>query len=283
MSDLFDFDKGDDQYAVMGNPIAHSKSPRIHTLFAKQTSQRLEYTAIQVDVGGFSQAVGNFGAAGGKGLNVTVPFKQEAWQLVTERSERAERAGAVNTIKFDGKTLFGDNTDGVGLVNDLTINNQIEIKDKRVLLMGAGGAARGVLAPLLAQQPAQLIIANRTVDKAVELATVFADLGSIKGSGYNDLAGQQFDIIINATAASLQGQLPPLPENIIANDACCYDMMYGAEPTSFMQWAIEHDAAKVLDGLGMLVEQAAESFSIWRGVRPDSKTVIKTLRAELST
>lgn len=149
--------------------------------------------------------------------------------------------------------------------------------------MGAGGAARGVLAPLLAQQPAQLIIANRTVDKAVELATVFADLGSIKGSGYNDLAGQQFDIIINATAASLQGQLPPLPENIIANDACCYDMMYGAEPTSFMQWAIEHDAAKVLDGLGMLVEQAAESFSIWRGVRPDSKTVIKTLRAELST
>lgn len=282
MSDLFDFDVRKDQYAVMGNPITHSKSPRIHTLFAQQTGQRLEYTAIQVDVGGFSQAVGQFDAAGGKGLNVTVPFKQEAWQRVTERSERAERAGAVNTIKFDGNKLIGDNTDGVGLVNDLTINNHIEIKGKRILLMGAGGAARGVLAPLLAQQPALLVIANRTIDKAVELATAFADLGNIKGTGYDDLADQQFDIIINATAASLQGQLPNMPDTVIAADACCYDMMYGAEPTTFMQWAAEHGAAKVLDGLGMLVEQAAESFFIWLGVRPDSLTVINALRAELS-
>lgn len=282
MSDLFDFDTRKDQYAVMGNPITHSKSPRIHTLFAQQTGQRLEYTAIQVDVGGFSQAVGQFDAAGGKGLNVTVPFKQEAWQRVSERSERAERAGAVNTIKFDGNKLIGDNTDGVGLVNDLTTNNHIEIKGKRILLMGAGGAARGVLAPLLAQQPTLLVIANRTVDKAVELATAFADLGNIKGTGYDDLADQQFDIIINATAASLQGQLPNMPDTVIAAEACCYDMMYGAEPTIFMQWAAEHGAAKVLDGLGMLVEQAAESFFIWRGVRPDSLTVIKALRAELS-
>jgi len=282
MSDIFDFDKGKAQYAVMGNPITHSKSPRIHTLFAQQTGQDLEYTAIHVDLGGFTQAVGNFAAAGGSGLNITVPFKQDAWQLVTERSDRAERAGAVNTIKFENNKLIGDNTDGVGLVNDLMTNHQVEIKGKRVLLMGAGGAARGVLAPLLAQQPASLIVANRTVDKAVELATAFADLGSIKASSYDDLLGRQFDLVINATAASLQGSLPPLPKNILTEQACCYDMMYGAEPTTFMQWANAQGAQTVLDGLGMLVEQAAESFFIWRGVRPDSQIVIKTLRAELS-
>lgn len=282
MSDLFDFDARKDQYAVMGNPITHSKSPRIHTLFAEQTSQRLEYTAIHVDLGGFAQAVGNFDAAGGKGLNITVPFKQEAWQLVNTRSERAERAGAVNTIKFEKNQLFGDNTDGVGLVNDLLINNQIALTGKRILLMGAGGAARGVLAPLLAEKPTELVIANRTVDKAVELATAFADLGSIKGLGYDDLDEQRFDIIINATAASLQGQLPPLPDTILAEKACCYDMMYGAEPTTFMQWGSSNGADKVLDGLGMLVEQAAESFYIWRGVRPDSSSVISLLREELS-
>lgn len=281
MADLFDFDSRIDLYAVMGNPISHSKSPRIHSLFAAQTSQRLEYTAIQVDLGGFVQAVGNFEASGGKGLNITVPFKQEAWQLVTERSERAERAGAVNTIKFTADKRLGDNTDGIGLVNDLMANHQIGLTGKRILLMGAGGAARGVLAPLLDQQPASLLIANRTVDKAVELATAFADLGEVTASSYDDLAGQQFDIIINATAASLQGKLPPLPDNILAQAACCYDMMYGATPTHFMQWATAQGAVNVLDGLGMLVEQAAESFYFWRGVRPDSQAVINTLRAEL--
>lgn len=281
MSDLFDFDARIDQYAVMGNPIAHSKSPRIHRLFAEQTGQRLEYTAIQVDPGGFAQAVGNFAASGGRGLNITVPFKQEAWKLVGERTDRAERAGAVNTIKFEHDKLLGDNTDGVGLVNDLVTNHQIELKHKRILLMGAGGAARGVLAPLLSQQPQRLIIANRTVDKAVALADAFADLGNIAGQGYGDLQGKQFDIIINATAASLQGQLPPLPETILADRACCYDMMYGAEPTPFMRWATEQGAVSVLDGLGMLVEQAAESFYLWRGVRPDSQAVIKRLREEL--
>ncbi len=283
MSDLFDFDLRKDRYAVMGNPIAHSKSPRIHTLFAQQTGQSLEYTAILVDHGGFSQAVGNFDASGGKGLNITVPFKEEAWRLVTQRSERAELAGAVNTIKFDGKTMYGDNTDGVGLVNDLTHNHQIELRGKRILVMGAGGAARGVIAPLLHQQPAALVIANRTVDKALVLASLFKRLGKIEGVGYEHLAGQQFEVIINATAASLQGEVPPLPDDVLAKNAVCYDMMYGARPTSFMQWAKAHAAAQVYDGLGMLVEQAAEAFFIWRGVRPQSRSIITSLREELIT
>lgn len=283
MSDLFDFDTRKDQYAVMGNPIKHSQSPRIHSLFAEQTHQRLEYTAIQVDPGGFENAVTHFDASGGKGLNVTVPFKQEAWALVHARSERAERAGAVNTIKFENKKMFGDNTDGVGLVNDLCINNGIELKDKRVLLMGAGGAARGVMAPLLAQAPARLVIVNRTPDKAVALADAFKDLANTRGCGYTDLKAQQFDIVINATAASLQGELPPLPDELLADNAVCYDMMYGAKPTLFMQWASEYGAVIVSDGLGMLVEQAAESFYLWRGMKPDTQAVIKTLRMEIET
>ncbi|MDH5178972.1 MAG: shikimate dehydrogenase [Gammaproteobacteria bacterium] len=282
MSDIFDFDQRKDQYAVMGNPISHSKSPHIHSMFAAQTGQRLEYTAIQVDPGGFPQAVGNFDAAGGKGLNITVPFKQEAWALVNERSERAERAGAVNTIKFDGKTLYGDNTDGVGLVQDLTVNNHIALQGKSILLMGAGGASRGVLAPLLAQGPAGITIANRTVDRAVELAETFADLGNVHGCGFAELEGQQFDVVINATAASLQGDLPPLPDDILGSNACCYDMMYGAKPTTFMQWAASKGAVSVLDGLGMLVEQAAESFLLWRDVRPETRPVIDKLRQEMA-
>lgn len=279
--DLFDFDSRKDQYAVMGNPIAHSKSPRIHAMFAEQTSQRLEYHAVQVDHGGFASAVAHFDATGGKGLNITVPFKQEAWKLVHERSERAERAGAVNTIRFEKKKLYGDNTDGVGLVNDLTKNNDIELKGKTILLMGAGGAARGVMAPLLEQQPASLVIVNRTPDKAVELADAFKDMGNVSGCGYPAIQGKQFDIVINATAASLQGELPPLPDDLLKDNTVCYDMMYGAEPTTFMQWANEHGAVKVLDGLGMLVEQAAESFYIWRGVRPETKPIIQALRKEI--
>ena len=282
MSDPFDFDLRKDIYAVMGNPVSHSKSPRIHSLFAEQTSQVLEYTAIQVDRGGFEQAVDHFDAAGGKGLNITVPFKEEAWRLVTQRSERAELAGAVNTIKFEGKNLIGDNTDGLGLVNDLLQNHQCVLAGKRILLMGAGGAARGVIAPLLAQQPACLVIGNRTVDKARSLADLFHGLGKISGSGYAELAGQQFDIIINATAASLQGEVPPLPDDVLAANGFCYDMMYGAKPTAFMQWAQQHGADKIVDGLGMLVEQAAEAFYIWRGVRPDTHAVIKQLREELT-
>lgn len=282
MNDLFDFGKKVNDYAVMGNPISHSKSPSIHTLFAEQTQQSIQYSAIHVDTGGFNQAVGNFAAAGGKGLNVTVPFKEEAWALVTDRSERAERAGAINTIKIENNQLYGDNTDGVGLVNDLTMNNGIELKGKNILLMGAGGAARGVLIPLLKQKPSFLFIANRTPDKAKNLATDFSDTGNVDGGGYEHLPDKKFDVVINATAASLQGDLPPLPDTLLNNNASCYDMMYAAKPTPFMEWAASHNAEKVLDGLGMLVEQAAESFYIWRNVKPETKTVIEKLRKEIN-
>lgn len=281
MKDIFDFGKKVDDYAVMGNPISHSKSPSIHTLFAEQTQQSILYSAIHVDLGGFKQAVGNFIATGGKGLNITVPFKQEAWELATERSERAERAGAVNTLKIEDDKIFGDNTDGVGLVNDLTVNHSIDLKNKNILLMGAGGAARGVLIPLLKQNPSLLFIANRTPDKAKDLADDFSDAGNINGGGYDAIADLKFDVVINATAASLQGELPPLPDTLLNDNASCYDMMYSAKPTPFMNWAREHKAENVLDGLGMLVEQAAESFFIWRGVKPETKMVIKKLREEL--
>ena len=282
MSDIFDFSPQVDHYAVMGNPIGHSKSPAIHARFAAQTGQRIEYTAIQVDPGGFGQAVSHFMASGGKGLNVTVPFKQEAWALADERSERAEHAGAVNTLLFRDEKIIGDNTDGIGLVRDLADNKQRQLQGSRILLMGAGGAARGVLAPLLEQRPAQLVIVNRTAEKAKDLADAFADSGAVTGCGYDALAGQSFDLIINATAASLQGELPPLPDGIIATGGACYDMMYGSEPTAFMNWCMQQGAGAVYDGLGMLVEQAAESFWLWRGVRPQTGEVIEALRQEMS-
>ncbi|MFV2060569.1 MAG: shikimate dehydrogenase, partial [Gammaproteobacteria bacterium] len=266
MTDLFDFDAQKDIYGVMGNPITHSKSPIIHTLFATQTNQRLEYTAIHVDSGGLQQAIGNFQASGGKGLNITVPFKQEAFEIAEQYSERANRAGAVNTLKFENNTVFGDNTDGVGLVNDLKNNLNIEIHNKTILLMGAGGATRGVINPLLSEKPDSIFIVNRTVDKAQTLAELFNNNGNVTAGSYNALEGKQFDIIINATAASLHGKLPPLPNTILAANAVCYDMMYGKNPTLFMDWATKNNAVVVSDGLGMLVEQAAESFSIWRGV-----------------
>lgn len=280
MTDIFDFTSCNDRYAVMGNPIAHSKSPRIHTLFAEQTNQKIEYTAIQVDTGGFTHAVGNFQSNGGKGLNVTVPFKEEAWAYVDKRTERAELAGAVNTIKFEKDHMLGDNTDGVGLVNDLIENHHLELQNKKILIMGAGGAVRGVIAPILAQNPQKIVIANRTVDKAVALADIFRDHGTISGCGYDDL-DETFDIIINGTAASLAGDLPPLPASCLAVDSFCYDMMYGAESTVFLRWAYKHGVSRCSDGLGMLVSQAAESFYIWRGIRPDAGKVIEQLRKEL--
>ncbi len=282
MSSLFDFDAKPDAYAVMGNPISHSKSPLIHTAFAQQTQQRLEYSAIQVDAGGFEQAVGNFRASGGKGLNITVPFKQEAWKFVDERSERAVQAGAVNTISFnDDGSCTGDNTDGVGLVRDLIENHSIELAAKRILILGAGGAVRGVLGPVLAQQPSEIVIANRTEEKAIALANEFNRGDQLRGRGFPAIDDQPFDIIINGTAASLQGDLPPVPVTAISNNTCCYDMMYGKEPTVFMAWASKHGAPTVLDGLGMLVEQAAESFFIWRGVRPDTGEVIASVKMAL--
>ena len=280
MSSLFDFGKAPDLYAVMGNPVSHSKSPQIHAAFARQTRQHIEYRAIQVDEGGFAQAVGNFQANDGKGLNVTVPFKQEAWQLVNERSALADQAGAVNTIIFrDNNHLYGDNTDGIGLVRDLTINHGCVLHHKRILIMGAGGAVRGVLAPLLDEQPALLTIVNRTVEKAVTLARDFAGAIPVVACGYESLEGQ-FDIIINGTSASLHGQLPPLAAMSLAAQCWCYDMMYGHAQTVFLDWAEQQGVAQRVDGLGMLVEQAAASFELWRGVRPDTAPVIETLRGQ---
>jgi shikimate dehydrogenase len=272
-----------DRYAVFGNPVAHSKSPQIHQLFAEQTDQKLSYTAELADIGQFDKAVTRFFQDNGKGVNVTVPFKEDAWAYATQRSSRAQRAGAVNTLKRlpDG-SVFGDTTDGVGLVRDLMQNHGIQIKDKSVLIIGAGGAVRGVLEALLAQQPASLLICNRTKQKAVQLATDFSDLGNIEGSGLDEIDETRFDIVINGTSASLHGELPALPGSIFKKDSCSYDMMYAAKATPFMQWSRENGAQQVFDGLGMLVEQAAESFYIWRGVRPQTRPVIEHIRNLLS-
>lgn len=280
MSDPFDFEKSD-RYAVMGNPVAHSKSPRIHAMFAQQLKQRIEYTAIQVDEGGFPQAVDQFRANGGKGLNVTVPFKQEAFYLADHLSERAKIAQAVNTLRFeaDGK-VFGDNTDGAGLVHDLERNLRVQLKGKRVLILGAGGAVRGVLHPLLHRNPALIVIANRTVAKARDLVEEFAQYGKVEACGFDDLRGKHFDIVINGTAASLKGEIPPLPDNLFTARALAYDMMYGEKSKPFLDWAATHGAGTVTDGIGMLVEQAAESYLIWRGARPETRSVIEKLRAE---
>jgi len=272
-----------DRYAVYGNPIAHSKSPRIHAMFARQTAQDLTYEATLAPLDGFLQKILADAALGLRGANVTVPFKEEAFRLATRRSARAERAGAVNTLAFrSGGEIFGDNTDGAGLVRDLTRNHALSLQGKRILVLGAGGAVRGVLAPLLAEAPARLCVANRTADKALALAHAFSDLGAISGGGLDVLTGQSFDLVINGTSASLSGELPPLPTGIFAPGAAAYDMVYGKDETPFLRFAREQGASARLDGLGMLVEQAAEAFQVWRGVLPDSQPVLQQLRAELT-
>jgi shikimate dehydrogenase len=279
VSDPFDLGKPD-RYAVMGNPVAHSKSPEIHAAFAHQFGHNIEYTRILVDVGGLAQAVEQFRAGGGKGLNVTVPFKQDAFRLADSLSERAQLAGAVNTLKFepDG-SLFGDNTDGAGLVHDIDLNLGVSLKDKQVLILGAGGAVRGVLDPILRHRPKRVLLANRTVARARDLVAHFKVHGPVEACGFEALKGQHFDIVINGTSASLKGELPPLPDTLLKRGALAYDMMYGDKPTPFMEWAMLRGAEKVVDGLGMLVEQAAESYFLWRGVRPETKSVIWKLRA----
>lgn len=263
-----------DRYAVMGNPVAHSKSPRIHAQFALETHQDLVYEALLVEPGSFELAVREFFASGGKGLNITVPFKQEAWALAQDKSEQAALAGAVNTLFMRENRLQGHNTDGIGLVRDIMQNHGGAIAGKRLLVLGAGGATRGILLPLQQQKPASICIANRTVSKAAELATLFAPYGKTTACGFDALPGLQFDWVINATAASLQGELPALPDDLLAPAAWCYDLMYAKEPTVFCQWAARHGAARSLDGLGMLVEQAAEAFWLWRGVRPPTSAVL---------
>lgn len=274
-----------DRYAVFGNPIAHSRSPAIHAAFAAQSGEDLVYTAILAPLDGFAAALRDFVAAGGRGANVTVPFKEDAYRLADQLSARAELAGAVNTLSLaDSGQIVGDNTDGAGLLRDLEDNLGFPVHGARVLLLGAGGAARGAIGPLLAAAPACLNIANRTPQKAVELAQRFAAQGSspLAGGGFADLAGQSFDLVINASAASLSGEVPPLPAGIYAPGSLAYDMMYAPGATTpFLAAARAGGAARVADGLGMLVEQAAEAFFVWRGVRPDSRSVLCALRGGL--
>lgn len=277
-----------DKYAVIGNPIAHSKSPLIHAMFAKQAGQDISYEKIEAPLDGFAATVERLRAEGYKGCNVTVPFKFEASKLVTDMTgeswdalDSGHHADAINTLIFRDGKIIGHNTDGIGLVQDILRNQNFEISGKRILLMGAGGAAYGVLHPLLDQQPDILVIANRTVDKAVQFVKQVSGneqfrLTSVSASNYPDLAGQQFDLIINATSSGLSDELPPLPPGIFAPGALAYDMMYGRE-TPFMKFAREQ-GARAVDGLGMLVEQAAEAFFLWRGVRPDTRPVLETLR-----
>lgn len=273
-----------DRYAVIGHPIAHSKSPQIHAVFARQTAQDLSYEAILAPLDGFVATVQAFRTAGGRGMNVTVPFKLEAFALADRHTLRARAAGAVNTLAFRADGILGDNTDGAGLVRDLTVNLGCALQGRRVLLLGAGGAARGAILPLLGERPAVLAIANRTMAKAEELVRAFAaDAGEtrLSGSSFAALAGQSFDVIINATAASLSDDVPPLPPGLYADGALAYDMMYGRGDTAFMAAARTDGAARVADGLGMLVEQAAESFTLWRGIRPDSRAVLAELRRQI--
>ncbi len=266
------------QYAVIGNPIEHSKSPAIHSAFARQTDQDMVYGRILADLNQFAETVRAFIAAGGKGLNVTVPFKEQAFALADQLSERAQAAGAVNTLIVNQGELHGDNTDGIGLVRDLAERHQFDFAAKRILLLGAGGASRGVLLPLLQTHPANIMIANRTLGKAQELAKLTND-ERVSAGGFDELKGQSFDLIINGTAAGLRGEVPPIPASCLAQGGWTYDMMYASEPTAFVRWGRQHQAGKALDGLGMLVEQAAESFELWCGVRPETESVMQALRA----
>ena len=273
-----------DQYAVIGNPVEHSLSPEIHAEFARVTGQDLAYGRILAPRDGFRQAVQAFRESGGKGLNVTLPFKHEAWDLAAVRSGFALAAGAVNTLLFQGDRIAGHNTDGIGLVRDLTRNLRVAVRGKRVLLMGAGGASYGVMEPLLREQPQTLVVANRTLEKAIALVGHFEKLQQFALQGisarpYDALAGAQFDILINATSAGLDNAMPPIPENVFASGALAYDMVY-ARRTPFLDFA-QRQGARVSDGLGMLVEQAAESFFIWRGVYPETRSAMAMLRRKM--
>ena len=270
-----------DLYAVMGNPIHHSKSPQIHTQFAEQSKQDLVYSAMLVPIDGFKSAVSNFFKGKGRGLNITVPFKEEAFKFADQLTERAQTAQAVNTLMLqeDG-SILGDNTDGAGLVGDLILNNKVDLKGKRILVIGAGGAVRGILHPFLKQGPTSITIANRTFEKAQVLAENFNEFGSIEAAEFDQL-NAPFDVIINGTSASLNGDIPPISTDVIGPDTVVYDMMYAKQPTNFLVWAQSNGAKKAIDGLGMLVGQAAVSFELWRGQRPDSGIVLDTMRKQL--
>jgi shikimate dehydrogenase len=270
-----------DRYAVLGHPIGHSKSPLIHTQFAQSTGQDIGYTAIEAPLDGFAQTVMDFRASGGRGVNVTLPFKLQAFEIATEPTERARLAGAANCLKFEGNRILADNFDGVGLVNDLQHNLGCPLQGKRVLLLGAGGATRGALLPIAAQRPALLSVANRTPDKAHALRHDFAAHVPLQTGGYETLLGQSFDVVINATSTGLTQEALPLPEGLFAPGALAYDMVYGKGLTPFLRQAKAAGVAQVADGVGMLVEQAAEAFLWWRGVRPDTGAVVRELTVPL--
>ena len=270
-----------DLYGVAGHPVAHSQSPRIHSLFARQTGEHIEYVAIDVEPGQFDKQVLQFHESGGHGLNITLPYKEEAYTYADQVTGRARTAGVVNTLAWqDDGSVLGDNTDGAGLVTDLTGNLGICLSGARILILGAGGAARGVLAPLLAESPDEVVIANRDFDKAERMAENFSAILRTQACDYKQIEGS-FDLIINATSASIADEVPPLPVSALRTDSLCYDMMYMKGPTAFLRWAGEQGVEQLADGTGMLVEQAAESFHLWRQVRPDTAPVLEWLRGIL--
>jgi shikimate dehydrogenase len=270
-----------DRYAVIGNPIGHSKSPFIQGQFAEATGNDMVYTAILGELGRFIPTVDAFRASGGRGMNVTAPFKLDAFAYATDRSERAQVAGAVNAMKFEGDRVFAENFDGVGLVRDVVNNLGFALAGKRVLLLGAGGATRGALLPFLEQKPAELVIANRTADKAVKLVAENARRGPLSATGYAELAGRQFDAVFNATSASLHGELPPVPASVFADGCLAYELAYGKGLTPFLRLAQSARVQRYADGVGLQVEQAAEAFAWWRGVRPDTRAMIDRLTVPL--
>ena len=279
MQDLFEFTSAEPKFAVIGNPVSHTKSPEIHSLFGQQLGIALDYQAVQVDSGGLVQAVRNLQAGGFKGLNITVPYKEQVSKLVDILSDRARVAGAVNTLRFDSdETIYGDNTDGAGLVRDLQNNLKYVLENAHILVVGAGGAVRGILGPLLSARPHSLAIANRTFDRAVSLSRSFSYEGTIDAFSFPQLKGKKFDIVINGTSSSLNRERLDLPNDLFASGSIAYDMMYADNQTPFTNWAREQGAEHVTDGLGMLVEQAAGSFELWHGVYPDTSYVVRSLR-----
>ncbi len=280
MEDLFDFRPKKLLYAVFGNPISHSKSPLVHSLFAKQFGINLDYRAIQVDVGGFEQAVSGFQASGGKGLNVTIPFKSNAFKFVDQVSERAKLAAVVNTIVL-GEVVKGDNTDGMGLVTDIEVNCGVQLQGQNILVVGAGGAARGIMGPILERSPRAITVANRTKDNALDLVRTFSQFGCVKGCGLDEIEERSFDIVINSTSTELAGSVPSISPSVFQDSQLVYDLMYSANQTLFTKWADSNGAQRTSDGLGMLVEQAAGSFFIWHGEKPETKSVIDLIRKKL--
>ncbi len=265
-----------DRYAVMGYPVSHSRSPVIHRLFAVQTGENLQYELLEVAPDKLESALRQFARTGGKGLNITLPHKSEVTRFVDDMSERASNAGAVNTLVFRDGEIFGDNTDGVGLLRDLQDNLELTLEGANILILGAGGSTRGIISPLLEARPESLMIANRTISKAQSLAEHFSSEGPVSACRFDNVRTPPvYDLVINATSAGLKGEMPPYPEDAIGEDTVCYDLSYSMKATPFATWAAEHGAARSVMGWGMLVEQAAESFELWRGVRPDTAAVLK--------